>query len=104
MGTINRAAPPEQGSEATALVAIVADPKTFRSGRDFSACIGLVPKHNSSRGKDGFGPTPATPTKRLGTRIRPYSRSERNRNDSVVLAVHYQHWRRNLARVQNRTE
>ena len=42
MGTINRAAPPEQGSEATALIASVADPKTFRSGRDFSACIGLV--------------------------------------------------------------
>jgi transposase len=29
----------------TALVASVADPKMFRSGRDFSAWIGLVPKH-----------------------------------------------------------
>ena len=29
---------------ATALVASVADPKAFRSGRDFSALIGLVPK------------------------------------------------------------
>ena len=37
---------------ATALVASVADPKAFRSGRDFSAWIGLVPKQNSSGGKD----------------------------------------------------
>ncbi|MGO9049779.1 MAG: transposase [Xanthobacteraceae bacterium] len=87
-GTINRAAPPQQGSEATGLVASVADPKTFRSGRDFLACIGLVPKHDSSRGKDGLGRPSATPTRRLGARLRPYSRSERNWNDSVVLAVH----------------
>ena len=40
---------------ATALVASVADPKVFRSGRDFSAWIGLVPKQNSSGGKDRFG-------------------------------------------------
>ena len=103
MGTINRAAPPKQGSEATALIASVADPKTFRSGRDFSACIGLV-QAQLEIGKDGLGPPPAALTKRLGARIGPYSRSERNRNDSLVLAVHYQHWRRNLARVQNRTE
>ena len=30
----------------------VADPKAFRSGRDFSAWIGLVPKQSSSGGKD----------------------------------------------------
>jgi transposase len=29
---------------ATALVATVADPKTFRSGRNLSAWIGLVPQ------------------------------------------------------------
>ena len=40
---------------ATALVASVADPKTFRSGRDFSAWVGLVPKQNSSGGKDKLG-------------------------------------------------
>jgi transposase len=40
---------------ATALVASVADPKLFRSGRDFSAWIGLVPKQNSSGGKDRLG-------------------------------------------------
>ncbi|WP_158537575.1 transposase [Bradyrhizobium sp. MOS003] len=37
---------------ATALVASVADAGTFRSGRDFSAWVGLVPKQNSSGGKD----------------------------------------------------
>lgn len=40
---------------ATALVASVADPKAFRSGRDFSAWIGLVPKQNSSGGKQKLG-------------------------------------------------
>jgi transposase len=40
---------------ATALIASVADPKAFRSGRDFSAWIGLVPKQNSSGGKDRLG-------------------------------------------------
>jgi transposase len=39
---------------ATALVASVAIPRAFRSGRDFSAWIGLVPKH-SSGGKDKLG-------------------------------------------------
>jgi transposase len=40
---------------ATALVASVADPKAFRSGRDFAAWIGLVPKQNSSGGKERLG-------------------------------------------------
>jgi len=40
---------------ATALVASVADPKAFRSGRDFSAWIGLVPKQNSSGGREKLG-------------------------------------------------
>ena len=40
---------------ATALVASVADPRAFRSGRDFSAWIGLVPKQHSSGGKDKLG-------------------------------------------------
>jgi transposase len=40
---------------ATALVASVADPKAFRSGRDFSAWIGLVPKQRSSGGKQKLG-------------------------------------------------
>ena len=40
---------------ATALVASVADPKTFRSSRNFSAWIGLVPKQHSSGGRDRLG-------------------------------------------------
>ena len=40
---------------ATALVASIADPEAFRSGRDFSAWVGLVPKQNSSGGKHKFG-------------------------------------------------
>ncbi len=40
---------------ATALVASVADPKAFRSGRNFSAWIGLVPKQHSSYVRDRLG-------------------------------------------------
>ena len=38
---------------ATALVASIADPKAFRSGRDFSAWIGLVPKKQRAEAKTG---------------------------------------------------
>ena len=40
---------------ATALVATVADPRAFRSGRNFSAWIGIVPKQHSSGGKERLG-------------------------------------------------
>ena len=40
---------------ATALVVSVADPKTFRSGRKFSAWIGLVPKQHSTGGRAKLG-------------------------------------------------
>jgi transposase len=40
---------------ATAIVASVADPKAFRSGRNFSAWVGLVPKQHSSGGKERLG-------------------------------------------------
>jgi transposase len=40
---------------ATAVVATVANPKAFRSGRNFSAWVGLVPKQHSSGGKDRLG-------------------------------------------------
>jgi transposase len=40
---------------ATAVVAAVADPKSFRSGRNFSAWIGLVPKQHSSGDKNRLG-------------------------------------------------
>jgi transposase len=40
---------------ATTLAATVADPKAFRSARNFSAWIGLVPKQHSSGGKNRLG-------------------------------------------------
>jgi transposase len=40
---------------ATALVASIPDPHAFRSGRDLSAWIGLVPKQNSTGGKERLG-------------------------------------------------
>jgi len=40
---------------ATALVASVADPKAFGSGRRFAAWIGLVPNQYSSGGKEKLG-------------------------------------------------
>src|SRR5215472_16679989 len=40
---------------ATALVASVGDPKSFRSGRNFSAWIGLVAKQHSSGGRERLG-------------------------------------------------
>ena len=40
---------------ASAFVATVADPAMFRTGRDLAAWIGLVPKQNSSGGKERLG-------------------------------------------------
>ena len=40
---------------ASALVAAVADPQSFRSGRNLAAWIGLVPRQNSSGGKERLG-------------------------------------------------
>jgi transposase len=40
---------------ASALTATIADPAAFKTGRDFSAWIGLVPKQNSSGGKERLG-------------------------------------------------
>nr|WP_295468135.1 IS110 family transposase [Mesorhizobium sp.] len=40
---------------ASAFVATVADPHAFKSGRCLSAWIGLVPKQNSSGGKERLG-------------------------------------------------
>ena len=41
---------------ASAIVATVADPTIFRSGRDFAAWIGLVPRQDSTGGKQKLGP------------------------------------------------
>ena len=40
---------------ASAIVATVADPTQFHSGRQFAAWIGLVPRQNSSGGKERLG-------------------------------------------------
>src|SRR3974377_1385630 len=41
---------------ASAIAATVADPNVFRSGRDFAAWIGLVPRQDSTGGKQKLGP------------------------------------------------
>jgi transposase len=40
---------------ATALSATIVDPSVFRSGRELAAFLGLVPRQNSSGGKDRLG-------------------------------------------------
>src|SRR6202007_992926 len=40
---------------ATAIAATVPDPKVFRSGRDFAAWIGIVPREDSTGGKQKLG-------------------------------------------------
>jgi len=40
---------------ATAIVAMVGDPSRFKSGRQFAAWLGLVPRQHSSGGKDRLG-------------------------------------------------
>jgi transposase len=41
---------------ASAITATAADPTVFRSGRDFAAWIGLVPRQDSTGGKQKLGP------------------------------------------------
>jgi len=41
---------------ASAIAATVTDPNAFRSGRDFAAWIGLVPRQDSTGGKQKLGP------------------------------------------------
>jgi transposase len=41
---------------ASAVAAVVTDPTTFRSGRDFSASLGLVPRQEGTGGKVKLGP------------------------------------------------
>jgi transposase len=41
---------------ASAIAATVTDPQAFRSGRDFAAWIGLVPREDSTGGKQKLGP------------------------------------------------
>jgi transposase len=41
---------------ATTIAAIVTDPNAFKTGRDFAAWIGLVPRQDSTGGKQKLGP------------------------------------------------
>src|SRR5436190_3343052 len=41
---------------ASAIAATVTDPNAFRSGRDFAALVGLVPRQDSTGGKQKLGP------------------------------------------------
>jgi transposase len=41
---------------ASAITATITDPSAFRSGRDFAAWIGLVPRQDSTGGKPKLGP------------------------------------------------
>jgi transposase len=41
---------------ATAITATITHPKAFRSGRDFAAWVGLVPREDSTGGKRKLGP------------------------------------------------
>ena len=41
---------------ATTIAAVVPDPRVFRSGRDFAAWIGIVPRQDSTGGKQKLGP------------------------------------------------
>jgi len=46
---------PITASAASALVASIADPEVFKNGRELAAWIGLVPKQNSTGGKNRMG-------------------------------------------------
>jgi transposase len=41
---------------STAVVATMTDPKAFKTGREFAAWIGLVPRQDCTGGKDWLGP------------------------------------------------
>ena len=41
---------------SAAIAATIVDPKVFRSGRDLAAWIGLVPRQDSTGGKQKLGP------------------------------------------------
>src|SRR3954454_6502607 len=49
--------PPQMwGRCASAIAATLTDPQAFRSGRDFAAWVGLVPRQDSTGGKQKLGP------------------------------------------------
>ncbi len=63
---------------ATAIAAIVAAPSGFRSGREFAAWLGLVPRQNSTGGKNRLGG--------ISKRGNPYLRSPKSSNGDKIGA------------------
>ena len=47
--------PRRRRARASAILASAPDPQAFKFGRDFSAWLGVTPKHNSTGGKEKFG-------------------------------------------------
>jgi transposase len=45
-----------EASKRLETIPVVTDPKAFRSGRDFAAWIGIVPRQDSTGGKQKLGP------------------------------------------------
>ena len=77
---------------ATTIAATVPDPKVFRSGRDFAAWIGIVPRRDSTGGKQKLGP--------ISSRFSSLSINSRARGPRRLSAVDSAtRWGRHLAAV-----
>ena len=83
---------------ATALVASVADPKAFRSGRNFSAWIGLEPRQHSSGGRNRLGSITQTSRSRHSVSLSCFPPVCSASASAPVLLrlppLHYAPWRR----------
>ena len=72
---------------ATALVAKIGDWKTFSSGRNLAAWIGLVPKQHTTGGKDRLGSITIRYAQKHGTKNRPWLGRLMERRPTKVAAV-----------------
>jgi len=76
----------ESGPWATAIAATVTDPTAFRSGRDFAAWIGLVPRQDSTGGKQKLGPISKQGDRYLRRILvgrRPYMTQHRHKRGAI---------------------
>src|SRR5262249_50015865 len=62
---------------ATAIATTVTDPNVFRSGREFAAWLGLVPRQNSTGGENPLGRTPQGGQPLLGRAANQWGKSQR---------------------------
>ena len=74
---------------ATAIATTVADPNVFRSGREFAAWLGLVPRQNSTGGKPRLGGITAATS--LSPRCRISDKSAGKRRRAKVEAMAFRH-------------